>query len=280
VPVVDIKQSGGVYQILNTATGKRYVGSAKRFSVRMSKHLSALKLGKHHARHLQASFKKHGPAVFVFSPILVCAPEDLLFYEQRAIDTLKPEYNSSPTAGNTLGVRCSDERKRKIGDAHRGRKQSAESNEKRRQASLGRKISELTRAKLVAAQAVKSADPEWRRKISAGKTGKPMSDAHKETLRASKTGKSANLTEESRLRKNRKIAEANRTRVITDEHRRNASEAQKLRSNIERFLYLGELKTVLELSVLSGIGKQVLRKRLNAGWSVESSVATKVREPV
>jgi hypothetical protein len=127
---------------------------------------------------------------------------------------------------------------------------------------------------------VKSTDPEWRRKISAGKTGKPMSDAHKETLRASKTGKSANLTEESRLRKNRKIAEANRTRVITDEHRRNASEAQKLRSNIERFLYLGELKTVLELSVLSGIGKQVLRKRLNAGWSVESSVATKVREPV
>src|SRR5574343_274554 len=96
---------GGFYQILNAANGKRYVGSAKCFYTRKGKHFSALRLGQHHARHLQAAFQKYGIEAFSFDVLLVCAQEDLLFYEQRAIDVLRPEYNSSPTAGNTLGVR-------------------------------------------------------------------------------------------------------------------------------------------------------------------------------
>lgn len=269
-----IKQ-GGVYQIVNTENGKRYIGSAKCFHARKGKHLSALSLGKHHAKHLQSAFRKYGDAAFSFSILLVCAPEDLLFYEQRAIDRLQPEYNSSPTAGNTLGVRCDPERRRKISAAHKGKILTEEHRRNISLGNMGRTPSDETRVKLAAAVKVRSENLEWRRKLSEAKLGTRMSEENKEKLRKARTGVPANLSEEARLRKNKKIGEANRVRVITDQHRANMSEAQKNKAGVAKYLYKGEMLTMAQLSAMSSVDKVSVRHRIKVlGWSVEAAVDT------
>jgi group I intron endonuclease len=265
----------GIYQISNLLNGKRYVGSAKSLKARLSKHVSALNIGNHHAKHLQSAFNKYGTKSFEFTTLLKCSPEDLIFYEQRAIDAFKPEYNSSPTAGNTLGVKCSPERRRKISDAHKGKKLSAE--HKAKIAPWGRIITEETRARLSTAQERRVSDPEWKRKVSEGRIGMVLSESHRQNISVGKKGLKPNLTDEVRFRKNKKIGEANRTRPISDEFRANASKAQKKRKGIERFELGGDMFTVLELSEHCGICRHTLRKRLNAGWSVEKSVSVPVR---
>lgn len=50
----------GVYGILNTATGKWYIGSSIELSKRMGRHLWELRSGRHHSPKLQRSFTKHG----------------------------------------------------------------------------------------------------------------------------------------------------------------------------------------------------------------------------
>jgi len=265
-------RQGGVYQIVNTENGKRYIGSAKCFHVRKGKHLSALGIGNHHAKHLQAAFRKYGSDVFSFNILLVCSPEDLLFYEQRAIDRLQPEYNSSPTAGNTLGVRCDPERRRKISVAHTGKVLTEEHRRSISLGNMGRTPSEETRIKLVAAAQGRAKDPEWRRKVSEGKLGKPLSEEHKAALSNAKKGVPANLSEEARLSKNKKIGEANRVRTISDACRRNMGAAQRTCARVERFEFEGEMFTVLDLAEKFGVDRHVLRKRLNAGWDIARAV--------
>jgi group I intron endonuclease len=112
----------GVYEIVNMGNGKRYVGSAKTFCQRFSEHRSQLRRGKHHNKHLQSSWTKHGEQAFRFTPILICAPANLVMYEQIAIDTMLPEYNLARVAGNTLGTKRSAETRAKIAEKAKGRK--------------------------------------------------------------------------------------------------------------------------------------------------------------
>lgn len=54
----------GIYAIVNLANGKRYIGSAKSFARRWYMHRRELGLGKHHSRHLQRSWTRHGAEGF------------------------------------------------------------------------------------------------------------------------------------------------------------------------------------------------------------------------
>ena len=90
----------GIYEILNTANGKRYIGQAVNFAKRWKKHLTELRGGRHHSRHLQSAWNKHGETTFRFLPILTCAKSMLSFYEQQLLDKAKPEYNIQPIAGS------------------------------------------------------------------------------------------------------------------------------------------------------------------------------------
>ena len=128
----------GVYEIVNSANGKRYIGSAKRFRGRFAVHLSGLRNGKHSNRRLQRAWNKYGEDAFLFRPLLACAPNDLIFFEQRAIDAYRPEYNLAPTAGNCLGVKHSAETRAKRSALNAGNK-----------FCVGRKISEATRLAVI-----------------------------------------------------------------------------------------------------------------------------------
>lgn len=132
--------ASGIYAIRNLKNGKIYVGSAVRLSRRWWTHRSDLRKGNHHSSKLQRSWAKHGEENFSFEVLLYAGRDDLIFYEQRAIDTLKPDYNICLTAGSCLGVKHTARQAELIRAAHLGSKRSAESRARMSQAqkALGR----------------------------------------------------------------------------------------------------------------------------------------------
>lgn len=166
--------TGGVYTI-TSPSGGQYVGSTCSFASRRSAHRKALQKGRHN-RRLQSAYKKHGGDALVFQPLLVCAKRDLLFFEQRAIDILKPRYNAKPTAsgGPAPGRPVSVETRKKLA-AQAGWKHTDEA-----RAKMRRQFSDAHRAKLAAAHRGKTSplrgiprSPEVRAKLSAALKGRP-----------------------------------------------------------------------------------------------------------
>lgn len=103
----------GVYTITHTDSGKQYVGSTATYAKRVYMHKWHLRRGSHHSRKMQSAWDKYGSAAFEFRLQLVCAVEDLLFYEQRLISAYQPAYNILPNAGSVLGVRWTQEQRAK-----------------------------------------------------------------------------------------------------------------------------------------------------------------------
>lgn len=91
-----VQIQSGVYMILNTVTGDRYIGSSKNIVKRIRFQKWAMK--SLHSRHvnklLLSAVKQYGMEVFVFSVIeLVADTNRLLERESFYQSTLQPEYN-------------------------------------------------------------------------------------------------------------------------------------------------------------------------------------------
>jgi len=101
--------TSGIYEIKNTLTNQRYIGSSVNIHSRWKLHLYQLKRNKHHSIYLQRVWNKYGEKHFEFNILETCEPikETLILLEQKYIDGLKPEYNSSITAGSPLGCKRS-----------------------------------------------------------------------------------------------------------------------------------------------------------------------------
>lgn len=174
----------GIYEIVNTVTGCRYIGSAKNIKGRWTTHRGQLVRHKHHSKYMQRSWNKYGPDIFRFSVLLYCNVENLIMYEQRCIDGFKPEYNSSPTAGSQLGLKMSKESRAKLSESAKrtknftGKTHSEESRKKISESRKGKGLgpqSEERRARIGAAHKGRIIKPEWRAKISATLTGHKQS---------------------------------------------------------------------------------------------------------
>ena len=151
----------GIYEIVNTVNGKRYIGSANKLKLRQWQHVNSLKRNKHHSIKLQRAWNKYGEAAFKFLPILTCQPSMLLFYEQQLLDKVRPEYNIAPTAGSSRGIKrgpLSPEHKAKISEGGKGLKRSEETRKRMSEAQKGNKKSQGRKpsAEALAAQSVRS----------------------------------------------------------------------------------------------------------------------------
>ena len=138
----------GIYKIENRRNGKCYIGSSVDIKQRWRAHRSALNSGKHNSPHLQNAWKKHGEDAFAFSIMLTCSPDRLLLHEQGALDAMTPAYNTCKTAGNCLGLVQSEEHRKRISDALKGRPVSQETRDKIGNAHKGRKPSSATIEKM------------------------------------------------------------------------------------------------------------------------------------
>ena len=89
----------GIYRILNTKTGKSYVGSAYDIEVRWkgcNGHIAMLKRNQHNSIKLQRSFHKHGLEAFEFSILEECSEDQLFFKEAfwiAKLDSVDNGYN-------------------------------------------------------------------------------------------------------------------------------------------------------------------------------------------
>lgn len=102
----------GIYEIVNKSNGKRYVGSSVNIEARFRTHLRELNKGTHHASHLQRSFNIYGEESYFLNILTECTPDDLISEEQKEMDK-GFDYNSSPTAGSSLGFKHTLETRRK-----------------------------------------------------------------------------------------------------------------------------------------------------------------------
>lgn len=107
----------GVYTI-TSPSGKQYVGSSMEIRKRQNRHNNNLRKGAHHSPALQRAYDKYGEEAMLFSVLLFCEPSQLLFYEQRAIDILRPEYNVCRVAGSALGVTRPTETRQRNAEAN------------------------------------------------------------------------------------------------------------------------------------------------------------------
>lgn len=155
----------GIYTI-TAPSGNQYVGSASSFIKRWSAHRCGLRSGKHGNQALAAAYAKYGIDGLRFDKLLVCSRKDLIFFEQRAIDILKPKYNG-----------------RKIADRPMiGSKQSAELIARRSAGMMGHHVSEETRAKMSAVKRGKKLPEYWAAKLR----GKKRSGSALENIRAAR----------------------------------------------------------------------------------------------
>jgi group I intron endonuclease len=163
----------GVYFIKNKVTNKCYVGSSNNIYRRWTTHSRDLAKGEHHSVYLQNSYNKHGKDSFEFllAESSFCIKEMALLEAKwiDKLDAVKNGYNVNPFPYEIGLLPKTKEHKRKIGQAHKGRKLSEESKEKIRQKALGRKYGPMSE--------------EQKKKLSEIKKGKsPMTDEGKQRL--------------------------------------------------------------------------------------------------
>lgn len=190
----------GIYAIYNTANDKLYIGSAVSMSRRFNSHKSHLERGIHQSPHLQSAWTKHGSEAFEFSCLeTVDCKTKLVEREQAWLDALRPwdrlrGYNTSPTAGNCLGIRHTAQSRANMAASRIGKKRSVETKAKMRAAHLGKKFSDEHRAKLRA----RTCPAETRARIAATLRGRKASEETRAKM--SLSGKGRIFTAEHRAK--------------------------------------------------------------------------------
>lgn len=169
----------GIY-IITSPSGGVYVGSTLNFPARWRQHLHALRRGTHSNPKLLNAWKKYAEQL-VFRPLLICRREDLLFFEQRAIDILHPKYNVDMIAGSRLGCKLSEAHCLQMSIARKGipmametRQKLSEANKGQRPWIEGRHHSPETREKIGAAARGRVTSEETKKKLSEKAKARPI----------------------------------------------------------------------------------------------------------
>ncbi len=165
----------GVYAIVHSESGRRYVGSSVNLRGRLSRHRKELDREIHGNRRLQRAWKKYGPAAFEFMVLETVSDRSaLLAREQAHVDAASPRiYNvalvvASPMFGRKWSVR----QHRKFSVAMKGHPVTAETRAKIGLGNSGKKLSDSQKALLLAANIGRKASAETRAKMSAARLGR------------------------------------------------------------------------------------------------------------
>jgi len=143
--------TSAIYAIVNNVTHDMYVGSAVAVNRRWNAHRCNLRKGAHHCKHLQNAYLKYGELGFDWEIVEVVENKnDLISREQFWINFFHPVYNKRKIANSCLGITRSPESRERMRRSQIGRKQSAETIEKRAAALRGKPRSPEARAKISA----------------------------------------------------------------------------------------------------------------------------------
>lgn len=159
----------GIYRIVNTVTGKCYIGQSQNIKLRWRHHIQALRRGDSRSTKLQNSYNKHGESVFEFEVLEECEKDMLDDREQLWIDmydSFHDGYNNQPMAASCRGISRSEETKKRMSEAAK-KTWSRDDIRKKRIQSLKDVTSEAREARSRSAKECWK-DPEIRKKMIAG----------------------------------------------------------------------------------------------------------------
>lgn len=185
-----------IYTITNKITGEVYVGQTVNVGKRFYLHRRTLREDRHCNPYLQRSYNKYGSEAFAYLIVEECDNYDIAnIIEDRRITELRANriqvYNLRQGGRNG---KLSEEHKRKIGDANRGKKHTVEARRKMSAWQKGRKQSKETIRKRVAARSWYKPTPKHRQKMSKIMTGKTWSEESKAKI------KGRTITEEAKAK--------------------------------------------------------------------------------
>jgi group I intron endonuclease len=165
----------GIYTITNLVNEKFYIGSAIDIHNRWSDHRSNLRSNKHANVHLQRSWNKHGENSFKFEIKVLCDMTNLRKIEQIYLDEHvgnKMCYNIAINAEHSgTGLKQSKETLEKRSESLKGRKLSEEHKKKIGDANRGRIHGSKVRKNMSKAHKGKKLPPEQKQKISSALRG-------------------------------------------------------------------------------------------------------------
>lgn len=179
----------GIYKILNTHNGKLYIGSAVDLGNRKSTHFTHLKRKIHKNVYLQNAFNKYGENVFEFGVLEIVKDRSLLTQkEQLWLDwsqsyDREKGYNLCSVAGSQLGVKWTEESRKRQSVIQTGKRMAPEAIAKTVAGNTGKKRNSEQRARMSAAQKGKKQSPEHIAKLAALRRGRPRSEASRQKLR-------------------------------------------------------------------------------------------------
>ena len=218
----------GIYQIINTINGHKYIGSAVNLNCRKNDHWNKARRGKHHSIHFQSAWDKYGESAFEFIILIICDREFLSYFEQRFLDLCKHEYNTSKNViAPMLGINHTDGAKAKIGFTSHNL--SEENRQKKREAMLGN----------THALGYKHTEEE-KIKMSVAHKGKPISTEHKAKIAKANTGKTR--TEEEKIKMG--VANIGNTYWVGRKH----TEKSKLKMRASRLAFIQKQKNIAEVA--------------------------------
>lgn len=179
----------GIYEIVNWQDGKAstYIGSSMNIEKRWEYHRSDLRAKRHCNAHLQYAWNKWGEDAFVLSVLEEVESDMLLITEQEYLDDYFDRghcYNIAVTAGPAGPL--SEEHKRKLSMAHKGKALSREHRRNISKGLRGRKVTEVTRRKIsrsLTGRKRKKHTEETKRKMSEAQKGNQNAQKHKRTVK-------------------------------------------------------------------------------------------------
>lgn len=118
-----------IYQIKCESNNKVYIGSTINYKRRINVHYNELKKQEHHSIKLQNTYNKYGKNSLNFTILEEIENVEILIdREQCYFDMINPELNMVLVAGlnSHLGMKRSEETKKKISESLKGKKLSEE----------------------------------------------------------------------------------------------------------------------------------------------------------
>ncbi len=257
----DMNHSGGIYQIRQLSTGRKYIGSTRSFRDRRKDHFKRMRDGNHGNPRLVHAWLKYGGEDFVFEilEVLDFSGDELCLVrrEQFYLDNVVVwgfDFNIATIADcppSRKGKKFSDESLKRISEASKrsnqrrkesGYRQPPASQEVRKKMSdalIGRQVSPATREKIAVANTGKKHSDESKKKMSESALNR--SDEKKAKIAASITRSRLGTTHSPELKE--KISNSMKARwaidkaagkIRSEEHKRNLLEARRVRAIRER----------------------------------------------
>jgi group I intron endonuclease len=205
---------GCIYRILNKLNGKSYIGQTvydspqKRWNVHKNNYSK-----ERHQEYLYRAMRKDGFENFEFSILCICKKDELSELECRYINDYKTfgteGYNMTSGGEGRRDFKLSEETKRKISLAEKGKVISEETRKKLSIAGTGRKLTEETKAKMKETISKKQ-KPEKITKVKFEPSVRVIKDSTREKLRNNMLGKSKSPEHINNLKKaKRKLSDEN-----------------------------------------------------------------------